>query len=53
MSLFLQAAERVLVSACGDGVEARFLGNAPCGFFKYKYNNKDPSPEQPVGAKVH
>jgi len=47
-----QAAERVLSSTCGGGVQAKFIGNAPCGFIKYKYNTKNPSPEQAVGAKV-
>ena len=39
-------------STCGDSVEAKFIGNAPCGFEKYKYNIKNPSPEQAIGAKV-
>jgi len=47
-----QAAERVLSSTCGDSVEAKFIGNAPCGFEKYKYNIKNPSPERAIGAKV-
>lgn len=32
-----QAAERILSEKCGSKVRARFLGNAPCGFYKYKY----------------
>ncbi|XP_073992489.1 mitochondrial ribosomal protein L46 [Rhodnius prolixus] len=30
-------AERVLQEKCGNSINARFLGNCPCGFYKYKY----------------
>uniref|UniRef100_A0A1A9W3E0 Large ribosomal subunit protein mL46 n=1 Tax=Glossina brevipalpis TaxID=37001 RepID=A0A1A9W3E0_9MUSC len=45
-----QAAERVLEEKCGNQLKVRFYGNAPCGFYKYKYpiNMRD----QAVGAKV-
>lgn len=45
-----QAAERVLKDNCGDDVEVMFYGNAPCGFYKWKY----PSDQRGecVGAKV-
>lgn len=33
----LQAAERVLRKLCGEAVSAQFLGNAPCGFYQYRY----------------
>lgn len=32
-----QTAERVLKEKCGENIEVMFYGNAPCGFFKYKY----------------
>lgn len=32
-----QTAERALRSSCGVNLKATFLGNAPCGFYQYKY----------------
>lgn len=32
-----QTAERVLREKCGDNLDVFFYGNAPCGFYKYKY----------------
>ncbi|XP_034827379.1 large ribosomal subunit protein mL46 [Maniola hyperantus] len=32
-----QTAERVLSERCGPGLKVKFLSNAPCGFYKYKY----------------
>ena len=32
-----QAAERTLTHTCGDSVDALFTGNAPSGFYKYKF----------------
>lgn len=45
-----QTAERVVVEQCGSNVAVQFYGNAPCGFYKYKY----PVTERhnAVGAKV-
>lgn len=45
-----QTAERVLQERCGGSVNAVWYGNAPCGFYKYKYpvaERKDS-----VGAKI-
>ncbi|KAG8256854.1 39S ribosomal protein L46, mitochondrial [Homalodisca vitripennis] len=46
-----QTAERVLSEICGSSLQTKFLGNAPCGFYKYRYPksaNKFPS----VGMKI-
>ncbi len=32
-----QTAERVLKENCGDDIDVMFYGNAPCGFYKWKY----------------
>lgn len=45
-----QAAERVVREKCGDKMEVLFYGNAPCGFYKYKYPAS--ARDQAVGAKV-
>ncbi|XP_065359431.1 large ribosomal subunit protein mL46 [Calliphora vicina] len=45
-----QAAERVLREKCGDQLDVQFYGNAPCGFYKYKYPVA--ARENSVGAKV-
>ncbi|XP_051560489.1 39S ribosomal protein L46, mitochondrial-like [Myxocyprinus asiaticus] len=46
-----QTAERALASLPGADLKATFLGNAPCGFYKYRYP-KDIQKEGNVGAKV-
>ncbi|XP_002738570.1 large ribosomal subunit protein mL46-like [Saccoglossus kowalevskii] len=46
-----ETAERVLASHCGDIIKAQFSGNAPCGFYKYKFPTESRSDEA-VGAKV-
>ncbi|KAL1506809.1 hypothetical protein ABEB36_006100 [Hypothenemus hampei] len=46
-----QCAERVVKEKCGNDIKVQIFGNAPCGFYKYKY----PKPlrnEDSVGAKI-
>ncbi|KAJ8301983.1 hypothetical protein KUTeg_020970 [Tegillarca granosa] len=31
-----ETANKALVNSCGNGLESIILGNAPCGYFKYK-----------------
>ncbi|XP_029164303.1 39S ribosomal protein L46, mitochondrial-like isoform X2 [Nylanderia fulva] len=46
-----QTAERVLQDICGTEIKAKFYGNAPIGFYKYKYPKK--FNEQGIyGAKI-
>ncbi|XP_026122493.1 39S ribosomal protein L46, mitochondrial-like [Carassius auratus] len=46
-----KTAERALAGLPGADLKATFLGNAPCGFYKYKYP-KDIQKEGRIGAKV-
>uniref|UniRef100_A0A182Q6Y9 Large ribosomal subunit protein mL46 n=1 Tax=Anopheles farauti TaxID=69004 RepID=A0A182Q6Y9_9DIPT len=45
-----QTAERTLQEFCGDSLQATFYGNAPVGFYKYKYPAE--ARTEAVGAKV-
>ncbi|XP_072004623.1 large ribosomal subunit protein mL46 [Engystomops pustulosus] len=46
-----QTAERALSNLSETRIEALFLGNAPCGFYKYKFP-KTMRGEDTIGAKV-
>ncbi|XP_076880967.1 large ribosomal subunit protein mL46 [Brachyhypopomus gauderio] len=46
-----QTAERALAGLPGAELKATFLGNAPCGFYKYKFPQNVRS-EKRMGAKV-
>ncbi|KXJ80525.1 hypothetical protein RP20_CCG024647 [Aedes albopictus] len=45
-----QTAERALKENVGDGLKVTFYGNAPVGFYKYKYPST--TRQEAVGAKV-
>lgn len=45
-----QTAERVLKTNVGPSLSVQFYGNAPCGFYKYKYPTNER--KQAVGAKI-
>lgn len=45
-----QTAERVLREQAGDSLNVFFYGNAPCGFYKYKYPKEYRN--ESVGAKI-
>lgn len=38
--ILLQTAERVLQDTCGAKIKVKFYGNAPIGFYKYRYPEK-------------
>lgn len=45
-----QTAERVLTANVGNNLSVKFYGNAPCGFYKYKYPTNER--KEAVGAKI-
>uniref|UniRef100_A0A8D8Y964 Large ribosomal subunit protein mL46 n=1 Tax=Cacopsylla melanoneura TaxID=428564 RepID=A0A8D8Y964_9HEMI len=47
-----QTAERVLAEKFNKTIQARFYGNAPCGFYKYKYPKSLQAETNILGAKV-
>lgn len=47
----MQTAERVLQDACGAEIKVKFYGNAPIGFYKYKYP-QELRKEGICGAKI-
>ncbi|KAM7406499.1 hypothetical protein PAMP_000873 [Pampus punctatissimus] len=47
-----QTAERALASLPAAGFKATFLGNAPCGVYKYKLPKALRTEEGPIGTKI-
>lgn len=47
-----QTAERVLAEKLNKKILAKFYGNAPCGFYKYKYPKSLQAESNIIGAKV-
>lgn len=45
-----QAAQRIIKEHCGDKLQTYIYGNAPCGFYKYKYPEADRI--KAIGGKV-
>lgn len=45
-----QAAERIIKERCGESLEVQFYGNAPCGYYKFKYPKQ--AQKENVGAKL-
>lgn len=45
-----QTAERIVKDQLGSELKVKIYGNAPCGFYKYKY--KSSTSRESVGAKV-
>lgn len=45
-----QTAERIVKEQLGEGLQAKIYGNAPCGFYKYKF--KSTPANNSIGAKV-
>ncbi|XP_056632885.1 39S ribosomal protein L46, mitochondrial [Diorhabda sublineata] len=47
-----QSAERILKDSVGTELKAQIYGNAPCGFYKYRYPSQVKNEKNSVGAKV-
>jgi len=47
-----ETAERILKESCGTNINVRFYGNAPCGFYKYKYPKEKREQSKVEGAKI-
>lgn len=47
-----ETAERILLESCGNGLKVRFYGNAPCGFYKYKYPKEKRVQSGVEGTKI-
>lgn len=47
-----QTADRILQDTCGKDIKVMVYGNAPCGFYKYKYPTAVRKESETVGAKV-
>lgn len=47
-----QTAERILADRFNKNIHAKFYGNAPCGFYKYKYPKEIQAESNVVGAKI-
>lgn len=48
----LETALRIVREQCGDQLQFEVLGNAPCGFYKYKYSAERRAELGAVGTKM-
>lgn len=47
-----EAAKRIISELCGDQLQTTLYGNAPCGFYKYKYPTARRDEIGSIGAKL-
>lgn len=47
-----ETAERILKESSGNNLNIRFYGNAPCGFYKYKYPKEKREQSNMEGVKI-
>lgn len=47
-----ETAERIIKESFGSNMNVRFYGNAPCGFYKYKYPKEKREQSKIEGAKI-